>query len=361
MAEISFTRQIIDVYDQLKDNMPTKFLCGFFRKETHASLEVETHMRYNEERISEDVIEGGIKNVDLGQHDIERLQPLNYHEQASVNHNSLFTQTIGQHPYETREQTTVAMEKIMEAQMDCMRAIQRAEEKQASDVMFKGSINPAAEQRATINYGRHADHTVTLTGTELWDSTAAQPVQNLIDWSHRIRTRGKIQPSMVIMGTKAFNALERDADIKAQLDQRHREDNVVNIAYKRAMDSGATYRGMITVGTYQLAIYLYQEIYYDPSDSTNKQYVPDNMICILPEQPHWVCAHGAVLAMRPIDSFYSRILGNQTSLPQMMKTDYYLGARVDEESTTIRGFVKSRNLYIPTAVNQCLAATVTSA
>ena len=359
MADIAFTRQIIDVYDQLKENMPSKFLCGFFRKEMHDSLEVEIHTRFNEERISRDVIEGGIRNIDIGQHNTKEYQPLNYHEQASVNHNSLFTQTIGQHAYQTREQTTVAMEKIMEAQMDCMRAIQRAEEKQASDVMFNGEISPYS-QEGTIDFGRHADHDVVLTGTELWDSTAADPVQNLIDWSHRIRERGKVQPTMVIMGTKAFHALERDAELKAQLDQRHREDNVVNIAYKRAMESGATYRGMITVGTYQLAIYLYQEIYYDPVDEVNKQYVPENMICILPEQPHWVCAHGAVLAMRPIDAMYSRLLGNQTSMPQMMKTDYYLGARVDEESTTIRAFVKSRNLYIPTAVNQCLAATVTS-
>lgn len=149
------------------------------------------------------------------------------------------------------------------------RMIERRWEWMAARAIIDGEVTISGEDYPTVvvSFERHADHTITLTGTDVWSHADSNPVGDLEDFASEVHQRTGYVVDRFTMGGDAYKAFKKHAKVKDLLDIRYRGSEA-NIDREPANGSPVRFGGRI--GTFE--IWVYADV-YEADDGTVTQYM----------------------------------------------------------------------------------------
>ena len=353
----NFTTQLVKVYKEMVDQTISRqnFLQNFFTPVQHESSLIQINVERNNRSVARDVVPGESEVNALGNHTEDIYTPFDYNIVTPIAVESGRIRTVTETEYSNRTISDRTIERILESIMYSTLKISRAYEKQCSDALLTGMIVPNAAGKETVNFNRKSTHSVTLTGTATWDGTAADIVGNLTSWAQITLNDGKESPTRIIMGKTAYNAFIDDDSIKGQLDQRWND----TITRRYIEDpNGAAFMGRVAVAGAAFEIWTYPQVYWN--GTTHVQYIPDNEIIMLPANPNFTAAYGAVATLADVNTGVYSGLGLNRA-PSMMPEKYVATVFADEQKQVINTRVQSRGLMVPVAIDTIFHATVLAA
>ncbi|MGE0456416.1 MAG: major capsid protein [Vicinamibacterales bacterium] len=176
-------------------------------------------------------------------------------------------------------------------------AIEMLEEVQCSEALRTGKITVAGDGYGTvsIDFGRHADLTVALTGGDRWGQTGVKPLANIETWAGMVRDKsdGAIVRD-VVLGTTAW------ALLKASLTEQERKDLFDSLRGSRSsielgprLAEKVQFQGQI--GEY--SFWTYKDTYQNAS-GTDVEIMPVKEVVLLSSSVEGIRAYGAIRDVR---------------------------------------------------------------
>lgn len=217
--------------------------------------------------------------------------------------------------------------------------INRRLEVMASEVLRLGRVTVTGEMYPTkvVDFGRHADHTVTLLTTSKWSATStADPAGDLASWSLTMLKRSGQAPTVVIMDIDAWEAFIQNPTVTARLDVRNLNAGTLTTGTPATV--GASYMGTLN----GRAIFVYADWYVDPADGEEKPILPSGTVLLLAPRLQGVRAFGAI---RDHAAGYQAV-------------PYFSKSWTDEDPSVRYLLTQSAPLLIPTVPNASIGARV---
>ena len=277
----------IQLFTQMRS--PTGFLSRFFTikpggvyKGSKVAIDIE---RFGEDVAIAITAFTGPNLNDIDQFTTKEFTPPAYGEAFNLDTAELMNRMAGSDPFsaegiEYASQMVAKMAKGFKIVDD---KIIRAVELQASQILQTGILtltNGAGDTVYTLDFKPKATHFPT-TGTSWSTIATADPLGDLESLAAVIRSDGKVNPNMVIMGSGAINNFRRNADVLAQLDNRNFHVGEVR---PEMSDSGATFYGHVQVGAYRMEIWTYPETFKDPQTGNPTDYIASDKVVMLSDK-----------------------------------------------------------------------------
>jgi hypothetical protein len=155
----------------------------------------------------------------------------------------------------------------------------------AARAVIDGSVTVSGDDYPTVNvdFGRHTDNTMTLTGTAQWDDSAANPLGNIETIRTTVRKRARAGVTRLTFGLDAWAEFIEDDNVQALL--RNDVRNSPDTNFNARIGEGGPYesRGVLSgKGVGSLELYTYSDTYETDNDGTEADYL----------DPGWVVATG---------------------------------------------------------------------
>lgn len=350
------TKKMIAAYSDIAQ--PTMFFTGFFR--------TPVQNFYNSEKVALDIIRTSEKVSVAIRHFSEgyRMNAANiyttkeftapvHQEAIPIDSEQLIKRMPGDNPFKDPGYRAAVITMLMNGMVKVSDLIFRAIELQASQVMQTGIVTLKDENDDSIydiDYKPKATHFPT-SGTT-WGQVGADPLGDIASLADVIRTDGKHDPDLVIMGIDAFEAFIKDTDVKARLDNRRID--MGGIVRRRPAGNGASFRGVIDIGHYSYEIWTYSGQYEDPVTGNATQYLDKGKVVVMASDGRLDGTYGNIPNI-------GRILGNQRNdlvpeLPRRLNSingmfDLHPNLWIEPSGQTLNAGVGSRPLMIPTAID----------
>ena len=145
--------------------------------------------------------------------------------------------------------------------------LERRQEWMAAEELRTGAVTVSGEGYPTtvVDFGRHADLSVTLLSTARWNDSAPDMPGNLETWAGVIRDKSGASAVDVIMSQAAWNLFRVDDDVKALM------DSTKNLSPRTSIDVGpdAQTLGFTDKGYVgDFHIFIYHDQYTDDNGAT---------------------------------------------------------------------------------------------
>lgn len=158
-------------------------------------------------------------------------------------------------------------------------SITRREELMVSDLLFNNKIeikayidtNGDRTQDSVVTFGDKTEDKV----TKLWSAADADILKDLRYLRRNIMQESGVNPNIVVMGSKVFDALVDNEKFLKLLDVRNLQ--LANLAPQFQNDDAVTYVGRLT--SLGIDVYTYDEWYMD-DDGNDQPMVPEDKILI---------------------------------------------------------------------------------
>lgn len=222
--------------------------------------------------------------------------------------------------------------------------ITRRWEWMACQALVNGSITIIGDDYPStfVDFLRDAGQTVTLSGGALWTATGtSHPIDNLETWIQQTQRLSGYVVTRVTMGTSAWAAYRKHADVLAQLNVlvRGTTDTVVSTANTQAGITAAQLVGHVGSGV--VPIYVYNDIYEDNS-GTQQPFLDPTKIVLTTEGIDGVRCFGAIM---DADAGYTT-------------TDIFVKQYRNQDPSVEYVLSQSAPLMVPTRPNASLTAKV---
>ncbi|WP_275076881.1 major capsid protein [Providencia rettgeri] len=225
--------------------------------------------------------------------------------------------------------------------------INRRLEWMASSALVSGTVTVAGEGYDTkvVNFGRAAELTVTLSGSDKWPTqvdagkTNTKPSDDIEDWAQRILKNSGAVATDIVFTTKSWKAFRLDTTIKdtaITFPALSPFGNQINAGTQ--VQKGAVYKGRW--GNYDL--WLYNDWFIDPIDNVEKPMIPDGSVIMSGADLMGTRAFGAI-----IDPAFE--YGPMAYAPKSW---------LENDPAQRFLMIQSSPLVIPSRVNAALCATV---
>lgn len=352
-----YRRVLIDIYDE-KDQMNNRFaFTSLFMTHLTNELYADIDQIRRARGIATDVpLLGGRNYNNPGSFTAEVYKMPYYHEVLPLNHEIGYKRRPGQNPYTKDSPWTVILDRITDAMVQLGLKIKRARELQAINSLLNGTFVPDTSGELPVSYNKRATHHSTVTTS--WESASSDPLGNIEAMCQNIKKNGKSDPKVMIMGAQAFKAMMSHDDIKDQLDQRH--NYTISNMYSMNDNTGLVRRGVITAGTYQLEVLLYEEYYDHPNTGADTLFLPTDKVVIMSDMPHFDMVYGGVPIMVEPDLQARGLIGGMglgiSSMPTMIPGEMIPKVYTDQRGENIEVGMCSRFLAIPLSID--LVATL---
>lgn len=145
--------------------------------------------------------------------------------------------------------------------------IEKRWEWMACEAVVKGSVTVAGEDypSVTVDFGRHNDQTVTLSGTELWTHADSVPLENIEDWNQQMLLLSTSPLLHLVFGATAWKAFIDHADIKEKLETRRGSELTLETASAiGSSEDMFAYKGQLPGGPH---LWIYSDVYENDSGS----------------------------------------------------------------------------------------------
>lgn len=175
---------------------------------------------------------------------------------------------------------------------DQVQMIQRRMEWMAIQEMRLGTVTVSGDgfPTTTIDFGRDASATITLTGGARWGQAGVSPAQNLMTWATQMLKLAGVAPTDVIMTPDAYDLFIQDLRVQPALlyPAWNPYDNKVNPGLQ-------VQKGMIQKGTWgQLTIMVYNDWYVDESNVEQPMLPAGTVIMAAPGELTGIRAFGVI-------------------------------------------------------------------
>lgn len=208
----------------------------------------------------------------------------------------------------------------------------------AGEALRTGKLTIAGEDYPTVelDFGRHANNSVTLTTTARWGEDGVSPLADVETWAMGVLQRSGAKPTDVIMDVDAWKLFSSDATVKERLDTRRVTNAVMQMG--GPADVGGTYMG--SIDGYNL--FVYADWYIDPADGQEKPVLPSHTVLLGGSRIEGVRAFGAI---RDEEAGYQ-------AMPIFVKS------WVEKDPSVRYVLSQSAPLVVPTRINHTFRATV---
>ncbi|MGC0122414.1 capsid protein [Providencia rettgeri] len=201
----------------------------------------------------------------------------------------------GQYTAAERAELNLQLEMVDQIDM-----INRRLEWMASNALVSATVTVTGEGYETkvVNFGRAAELTVTLSGSDKWPiqvdagKTNTQPSDDIEDWAGRILKNSGAAATDIVFTTKSWKAFRLDTTIKdtaITFPALGPFGNQINAGTQ--VQKGAVYKGHW--GNYDL--WLYNDWYIDPVDNIEKPMIPDGSVIMSGADLMGTRAFGAII------------------------------------------------------------------
>jgi len=338
-----FTQALVQVYRE--QVAPPGFLRSFFPEQTNLTRYISVEVQRGTEKVAPDLDRAASDgNANSMTRSTQRvIEPPYYWEYLNATDHYLYDQAIGQ---QTRTAFRQLVRELSLEQAEIRNKIERAYEKQASDVLLDGIVH--LKSGDSIDFKRKADSLIDLPNNANytdWSSTGFNP-RNILDEAGKfLRQSGKVQGSVlnVIMGNEAINAFLNSQFLKDYGDLRRVDFASVNRPQRNAQ--GGVLHGELSAGPYNFRLWSYPEYYTDTNDNL-VPYLNEKKIVVIPEQPQFLMNFAAV----------PQLISGQGQIPQ--QGAFYTYDYLNERSQVHEIHTKSAGVAHPVAVDQIFTAKV---
>lgn len=178
----------------------------------------------------------------------------------------LLKKPIGQNIYAPVDPSSRAAAKLGEdlASLDDM--IVRREEYMALLAMLDGEVDIVGDGiNRTVSFDFDATHFEALTGTDVWDNAASDPIADLLEWRLIVLRDSGRAPDVCIMGDSVAQAFLKHAKVQDLFNKWNVHPGEIDIT---ASGNVISYGYIKMLG---MSIYTLNEFFIDPADSVEKQ------------------------------------------------------------------------------------------
>lgn len=329
-----YTKMLIDVYKER--TAPTSFLRSFFPVKESATKYLSIEVQRGSEKIAVDVLRGTEGNRNTFSKSTEKLiQPPLYREYFDVTEIDLYERLFGDSNIDGAVFSQF-LDSVAEKLRMLQDKIERAYELQCSQVLETGVV--LLNSDTSIDFQRKLGSLVANGAGNTWATGTVDPTETLKDGCTFLRQKGKAGGSMfnAIVGSTALNHMLNNTIMKARADIRNYSLDAVAAPQKQSV--GGTLHGIVTAGSYNVALWSYPE-YYDNASNVSTPYINPKKVIILPENPKFTLGFGAV----------PQLVGDGGSVK---KGAYIIGEYKDEREASHIMDIQSAGIAIPTAVDQ---------
>lgn len=175
---------------------------------------------------------------------------------------------------------------------DLLEMIDRREELMCRDILEDGQITIVGDgiPSSTLNFQRDANHTVTLTSTDVWtDHDDCDPLKDFRDWRRLVSQNGGRSADVAVIGATAYDNLLKIDAFRQTLDNRRIDTGQLNV---RELPDGVTAIGSLFGGA--LDLFTYDEWYIDPSDGNEKPMMPVDKVIVGSSRSRATRHYGAI-------------------------------------------------------------------
>ncbi|MDE9517831.1 major capsid protein [Xenorhabdus bovienii] len=201
----------------------------------------------------------------------------------------------GQYTAAEREMLNIQFELADQIDM-----INRRLEWMAASALASGTITVAGDGYETkvVNFGRSADLTVTLSGSDKWPTkvdagkTNTQPTQDIEAWSQRILKNSGAVPTDLVFTTQSWDAFRLDTtvtDSAIKFPALNPYGNQINPGTQ--VQKGAVYKGHWG----QFDLWVYNDWFIDPTDGKEKPMLPEGTVIMSGADLMGTRAFGAII------------------------------------------------------------------
>ncbi len=155
----------------------------------------------------------------------------------------------------------------------------------AAQAVINGSVTVSGDDYPTtsVDFGRHADNTMTLVGTAQWDDSAANPLGNIETIRSTVLKKSGRGVTRLTFGVNAWAEFIEDDNVLALLRNDVRNSPDTNFNARLGEGNPAEFRGVLQgKGVASLELYTYSDTYETDNAGTEADYL----------DPDWVVATG---------------------------------------------------------------------
>jgi hypothetical protein len=337
-ARALFTKLLIDVYQERP--LVTSFLRGFFPVVTAPTKDISIEVERMGEKIAVDVLRGteGNRN-NFSRQSMKEFTPPLYREYFDATQLDLYERVLGAQGDAQSPLFAALLNKVADRLENLRDKIERAKELQCAQVLETGIVT--LKNADQIDYKRRAGSLVD-DGAGQYFANAIDPFPKFEAAGNFLRQFGKSPDGIFncIMGSTALADLLNNAKFQAR-------QNLFNMALDavqgpvRDANTGATFHGIITAGSYKFQLWAYPQFYEDPNNGNAlTPYVNAKKVIVIPMKPRFKMAHAAV----------PQLVGEPGQLP--VQGEYVMGDFPDPRKATHEFDIQSSPLAIPIAVDQ---------
>jgi hypothetical protein len=282
------------IVDDLKDNVPMFLLSMFFNEiSTSTQEEIYFDLITGKPRLSPFVspmVEGQIVQS-LG-YITKSFKPAYIKDKRVFEDGKAVRRRPGQPIAGPLDPAQNRLLQVVQETEDQIAMLKRRLEWMAAKSMLAGSYTVEGEKypQVLIDFGRHANLSITLTSTARWNDSAPAPLDDLEDWAGEVSSKSGATVTDVVMAGNVWSTFRKNDDVKEALDKSK------NLSPKTRIDIGPqtgqlgpSFKGYVG----DFAIWTYNAEYVDDAGVTQK-FIPDDYLVGGSAQIEGVQHHGAI-------------------------------------------------------------------
>ncbi len=242
--------------------------------------------------------------------------------------------------------------KLIQEMADQQNMLTRRMEVMASETVRTGKVTVKGEgfDTVVVDFGRNANHTVTLAGAARWGQAGISPKENIEDWALTILKNSGAVIDNVVMDTLAYRFFIADQKVKDVLDIRRGSPDTVVLGSMAAL--GLSYKGSIDNVKY----WVYSDWYVDPDTGTETAMIPDNTVILGSSRIDGVRHFGAIEDEDALSSGLSGISG--ATADGLLAREMFVKSWVTKDPSVRFLMSQSAPLTVPYRPDASFCATV---
>lgn len=182
---------------------------------------------------------------------------------------------------------------VTEILVDQRESILRRKEWMAASALVTGTVTVVGEDypEQTVDFGRDASLSVTLTGAARWGEAGVNPLDDIEDWAALGQSKSGAPMTTVIMEPEAWKLARKNTDFRDALDIRRQASGSVELGPIARGQGNDKARYVGSIGDFDF--WVYQEVYED-KDGVEQNLIPDHAVILAGSAIEGVQAQGAI-------------------------------------------------------------------